>query len=40
MADKEGFFFICTIGELEDNKGKRFYVKNTDIAVIKYEGNI
>ena len=40
MEDKEGFYYICNFKELEENKGRRFYVNDTDIAAIKYEGKV
>ena len=36
----EEFFRVCTLKELSDNTGKRFFVNDTEIAVFKINGEI
>ena len=35
MKSSEEYIFVCNENELEESKGKRFYINDTDIAVFK-----
>ena len=40
MEKSKDYFFVCHVDELEELKGKRFYINDTDIAVFKVENKI
>ena len=40
MNNIEGYYFLCNVDELQDSKGERFYVNDTDVAVFKIKDKI
>lgn len=39
-SETEGFTKVCSLDELSENVGKRFYIDDTDIAVYKHKGQV
>ena len=40
MLENQEFIYICDIEDLVENKGSRFYINDTDIAVFKVNNNV
>jgi NAD(P)H-dependent nitrite reductase small subunit len=39
-SETEGYLRVCSLDELSENTGKRFYINETDIAVYKYKNKV
>jgi nitrite reductase/ring-hydroxylating ferredoxin subunit len=39
-SETEGYVKVCSLNELSENIGKRFYIDGTDIAIYKLKGEV
>ncbi|MGE5399986.1 MAG: nitrite reductase small subunit NirD [Ignavibacteriales bacterium] len=40
MIETDGFVSVCSINDLTENSGKRFFIDETEIALFKADGEI